>query len=243
MKKNFMLALVCSVMAINAVNAQTENVYYGSKQGGFAISVGANPVFDFVGNMFNGTTGNSLGYWSTISGKYFVKDNIVVEGGLSVENTNVTQFLYGDQNDAELVSQERNTINRDVLLYVGGRYLLRPGKRLQPSFGIDLLYSAENILGNNNIIDTETVYKTSSPEYRFGLNGVVALEYFFSKSISIGADLKLQALFVTKKGYSEFESADNEYSEDMINSLNYARIDYKGTRLSTFSELSFNFYF
>ena len=141
------------------------------------------------------------------------------------------------------MSQERNTINRNVLFYVGGRYLLRPGKRLQSSFGIDLLYSAENILDNGNIIANETVYKTSSPEHRFGFNGVVALEYFFSKSISISADLKLQAQFVNKKGYSEFESADNEYSEDMINALNYARKDYKGTGLSTFSELSFNFYF
>ena len=243
MKKNFMLALVCSVMAINALNAQTENVYYGSKQGGFAISVGADPVFDFVGNMFNGTTGNSLRDWGTIIGKYFVKDNIFVEGGLFVENTNVTQFLYGDQNDAELVSRETNTINRDVLLYVGGKYLLRPGKRLQPSFGIDLLYNVENILDNNNIIDPETAYKTSSPEHHFVFDGVVALEYFFSKSISIGAYLKLQAQFVNKKEYSEFESADNGYSEDFINARNYTRKVYKGTGLGTSSELFFNFYF
>ena len=89
MKKIFMIA-VMAVMTV-AANAQDEK-YYGSKEGGFAITFNANPVLNYIGNMFNGTQHNSVEPFegldsdnlfggTTITGKYFLKDNIAIVGG------------------------------------------------------------------------------------------------------------------------------------------------------------------
>lgn len=235
-----MMALVCSVMAINAVNAQTENVYYGSKKGGFAISVGADPVFNFVGNMFNGTTGNSLGGWNTFAGKYFVKDNIVVVGGLYINNQRTKIFSYEDANDVEKVTMTNLEKDNDWKVFVGGNYLLRPGKRLQPSIGAMIKY----IRGNSTVADTdeenEITSSTSFPVVNaLGFAASVGVEYYMSRNISIEANLTLQTAMQTIRSASRNETQDDSY----IVGQNYSRIVAKANAWATYSEVLFNVYF
>lgn len=66
--------LICCAIAVSTANAQTEN-YFGPKKGDFAITIGAEPVINFVGNMFNGNTNNRLsGIGGSLAGKYFFGD-------------------------------------------------------------------------------------------------------------------------------------------------------------------------
>ena len=241
MKKNFMMALVCSVMAINAVNAQTENVYYGSKKGGFAIGVGATPVLDFVGNMFNGSTSNSFyGLGSTLYGKYFVTNNWVVLGGLYINNQRTKIFSYEDANDVEKVTMTNLEKDNDWKVFVGGNYLLRPGKGLQPSIGAMIKY----IRGNSTVADTdeenEITSSTSFPVVNaLGFAASVGVEYYMSRNISIEANLTLQTAMQTIRSASRNETQDDSY----IVGQNYSRIVAKANAWATYSEVLFNVYF
>ena len=78
MIKKCLLAVAAGLMVTGSAFAQDK--YYGAKEGGFAISFGADPVINFVGNMFNGTQdqkfdgfkglNNDLFNGATITGKY-----------------------------------------------------------------------------------------------------------------------------------------------------------------------------
>ena len=99
MKKSFIVALACSFFAVGAVNAQTET-YYGGKNGSFALSIGADPVIDFVGNMFNSSTDNYLnGLGGTLAGKYYVSDKFAVAAELGIDNMKSTSFTYNPEDE------------------------------------------------------------------------------------------------------------------------------------------------
>lgn len=239
MKKNFIMALVCSIMAIHAVNAQNESVYYGSKQGGFAISLSANPVLNYVGNMFNGSTSNSLGDFAVVMGKYFLSDNFAVEAGVCFDNYNSTTFTYANADDAEEVTLEDLDKDNYWKVWMGGRYLLRPGKRLQPFVVPYIMYVRENALVGYNEIEDETISKHSAPINSLYLEAGVGVEYYLRPNFSIEIEQYFQGGVSNRKSVSEYEAPDNSNHEEQ----NYSRIEIKTTRLRTYSELAFTFYF
>ena len=125
MKKK-LSTLALGAIAFSTVNAQvykeTENnyvpqrlvtveKYYGARQGGFAISFGADPVVNFIGNMFNGTTdqsfegfkglGSDLFKGATISGKYMLKDDVAITLGLGFNNESTKNHIY-DYKDPQI---------------------------------------------------------------------------------------------------------------------------------------------
>lgn len=52
--KKLLLTLALGVFVSSTVCARkVSETYYGATKGGFAISFGADPVINFVGNMFN----------------------------------------------------------------------------------------------------------------------------------------------------------------------------------------------
>ena len=60
-----------------------EHVYYGPQKGDFALSFNAVPIVNFIGNMFNGNTDNSLtGFTGSFAGKYFVGDQFAITAGI-----------------------------------------------------------------------------------------------------------------------------------------------------------------
>ena len=92
MKKTLMI--LAAVMVFTSANAQDEK-WYGSKEGGFAITFNANPVIHWVGNLFNGNTNNELEEFNgidkfdgghSITGKYFLKDNWALDLGFGINN-------------------------------------------------------------------------------------------------------------------------------------------------------------
>ena len=265
MKKLFSFALICCTIAAGTANAQTET-YYGSKKGGFAITVDANPVITFVGNMFNGNIENSLsGIGSSLAGKYFIDDQIAITTGFGINNFKTTGFTYNpeDEDYKEVISKDIEG-DKNFSLNVGAQYYFCLGKRLQPFIGANIYYGRENsnytitkdfdakyeeedYWGNTNEVKQyDTYYKTSSPVNMFGILANIGIEYFFVKNISISAAIDLGVQICNQKRISKFETDDRDYTNEYIDNNNYNKKINRETRFGTGlmnGNISFNFYF
>lgn len=192
-------------MMIGCLCTSAQEKYYGSEKNGFALSINANPFLNFAGNMFNGTENNSLSDFEgvknklfsgvTVTGKYMLKDNFALDLGLGWDNEYETSYSFQD-NDIE----KRTALNREAttafMLKVGGEYLLRPGKRLQPVLGADLVYVHENSwdyvdqFENVNGINKYTNYY-GAPVNKLGLIANIGVEYFICQNISLSGTVSL----------------------------------------------------
>jgi len=250
MKKIFMIA-VMAVMTV-AANAQDEK-YYGSKEGGFAITFNANPVLNYIGNMFNGTQNNSVKPFegldsdnlfggTTITGKYFLKDNIAIVGGFGFNNSYDVTNNYDKADDIEKVTSYKRVSTTAFQAMGGVEYRLRPGKRLQPIFGANLVYVHTNKWTYTTITDGENdgnYAYNGAPTNKLGLALTAGVEYFVIPQISLGANLD----FGVAKTWRH-----SSYNVDPESTLikSYGRIDEKDTFLSTGNfgaNISLNFYF
>ena len=265
------MALVCSFFAINTTNAQTET-YYGAEKGSFALSIGADPVINFVGNMFNGTQDNYLGnLGGTIAGKYFVSENFAITAELGINNFKSTEFFYTyDDEDKEDVTGKGTIGSRSFFLGLGAQYYFRPGKRLQPFIGANIYYGRSNSFISAVSDDDETLvqvgelvydewndeyygdgvlaidgqHKISSPVNTFAVMANIGVEYFLKENISVSATLDLGVRTDTYRTVSEFDMADVEKATEKANNYNYKtrRDTYFATGL-TGGKIAFNFYF
>ena len=258
MKKIFMALAALAVFT--TANAQTQEKWYGSKEGGFAITFNANPVLNYVGNMFNGYghngNQNSLSEFNgvdnfvggySLTGKYFLKDNLALDLGLSVnDNYNVTNN-YDDAQDQEKVTSYGRQATTAFAVKAGAEYRLFPGKRLQPLFGAALFYQHTNAWNFTKITDGDNKDKTT---YDNTINGGatnavgvifnVGVEYFIIPQISLGANIDLGVAKRWTKATQE-----NELTPD-DKSVNYARISNKRTNFATQkfgANVTLNFYF
>lgn len=255
MKKLFLLALACSFFAVGTTNAQTET-YYGGQKGSWAITVGADPVINFVGNMFNGTQDNSLGnLGATLAGKYFLSDKLAVTAGVTFDNWRDKQFTINPEDkDHKEVINTNTTGNRYFAINAGAQYYFRPGKRLQPFVSANISYGRTNNYTINKdyeytvegeIQQYDTTTKTSSPANIFGCAANIGVEYFLGKNFSISGELGIGLETSTYKSVSKFDTETPEYPKEQIDAQNYKE---KNERITSFGTLmngniAFNFYF
>lgn len=264
MKKLFSLALVCSVLFIGTANAQTET-YYGGKKGSFAITVGADPVINYVGNMFNGTQDNSLSnLGGTLAVKWYTGNQFALKAGLGFNNYKYTDFEYNPEDDdyKEIISKKTEG-SRNFLLSIGAEYHFRPGRRMQPFIGADIFCGRENEYTVSKDYDAkyeeedrwgdsyevrqyDAIAKNSEPINTFGAVVNLGVECFLSKNISISAALDLGVKSSTYKTISKFETDDRDISNKEIEALNYKIKTGRSTVFATGlmnGNIAFNFYF
>lgn len=259
------MALACSFFAVNAVSAQNEEVYYGSEKGGFALTIGADPVINFVGNMFNGTTDNSLSdFGGSIAGKYFLSDKFALKAELGINNFKTKDFTYNPEDeDYKEIIEEETEGSKEFTLGLGVQYNLRPGKRLQPFIGANIYYGRTNEdfnfneffegkyggdynIEDYNIYDGYGYLKRSNPVNKFALMANIGVEYFLRQNISISATLDLGIATETYKTKSKFDTDDPDYDNEYIEERNYSYKTRKSTYFATGlmdSKIAFNFYF
>ena len=256
MKKIFMALAALAVFT--TANAQTQEKWYGSKEGGFAITFNANPVLNYVGNMFNGTQNNSVSEFNgvdgfnggvSITGKYFLKDNLALDLGFGVnDNYNVTNN-YNDATDVEKVTSYRRVATTAFFAKAGAEYRLFPGKRLQPLFGAAVFYQHTNAWNFTKVTDGDnkdkTIYNNTISAAGGATNAVglifnVGVEYFIIPQISLGANIDLGVARRWVKATQE-----NELTPD-DKSVNYARVSSKNLNFATQkfgANVTLNFYF
>ena len=257
MKKLFLLALACSLFAVGTTNAQNEN-YYGGQKGSWAITVGADPVINFVGNMFNGTEDNNLyNLGGTLAGKYFVGDKFAVTAGVTFDNLKNKNFTYNpNDEDYKEVINTYSEGNRYFALNVGAQYYFRPGKRLQPFVSANISYGRTNYdytvnkdfeyKEEGDIVQYDETMKVSSPVNIFGCAANIGVEYFLGKNVSISGALGLSVRTSTYKNIQKFDTDEPEATKEEINALNYNIKNSKRTSFGTGlmnGNIAFNFYF
>lgn len=248
MKKFFMIA-VLAVVAVSA-SAQDEK-WYGSKEGGFAITFNANPILNYIGNMFNGTQNNKVEPFqgldsdnlfggTTITGKYFLKDNIAVVGGFGFNNKYDVTNNY-DGTDIEKVTSYSRVTTTAFQVMGGLEYRLRPGKRIQPIFGANIVYVHTNSWNYQEVTDGESegdyTYE-GAPANKLGLAVNAGVEYFVIPQISVGANLDFGVAKTWRHESADMEIGNVEESASRINK--------KETFVATGNfggNISLNFYF
>lgn len=237
------LLISLSVMAGNE-NAEKSDVYYGGQKGDFSLSLGAQPVLNFVGNMFNGTVNQSFSGFGSVnpsvysgtmlSAKFFTSDNKTFNIGAGFNCLNDKSFEYDEEYIEKL--SKTTTGSKELMLTMGMNYLLRPGKRLQPVLGLNVLYAYanKNYEKSDDMTEANADYNHKTPMHTFGLIGNLGVEFFFCKSISMSAILDLGLTASTSKYKT------NDWDEE----LSY--ITSKQTKFMTGrmgGNLAFNFYF
>lgn len=223
-------------------NSEVE--YYGAAKGDFAMSFSALPILNFVGNMFNGTTAQSFTGLSsltpnifsgtTLSAKYFVsrKMSLTLGAGFNCIKNESYSYLENELSPNEISTKGTN----EFMLMFGANYLLRPGKRLQPVLGANIMYALSNKdyekYDDMSEVNSDTDH--SSPKSTFGLICNVGVEYFLCRSISLSALLDLG--LTTGKTRTKVSDWDEEYSR-----VNTSQTKFMTGKMG--GNLAINFYF
>ena len=102
MKKKILFVAAILGASFGAV-AQDENAdkVYTPEAGNWVIGFGAAPVINYIGNMFNGSTGNSLGSDfvnsdNVLFGKYYKDATTAYRGSLRIQNYSISQDILND---------------------------------------------------------------------------------------------------------------------------------------------------
>lgn len=233
------------MFAMLSVNAQSNEKYYGAREGGFAITFNANPLINFAGNMFNGTQNNRIEDFNglkndlfggvTMTGKYFLSDDLALDLGFGFDNVYKRTNEYSGS-DNEKVSYWERKSSTSFMAKAGFNFLLRPGKRLQPIMGLDLVYvHKNNFTYAKNERNNEDRYQ-STPSNALGLLGSVGVEYFIAKQISVGATVDLGVAKVWNREHVDTDNSDYDYSRITDTTTGIKTGNFGGN-------LSLNFYF
>ena len=214
MKKQILL--VAAVMGFTFSNAQDLMSKDGHKMlpeaGDIGLGFDANPLFNYVGNMFNGSTGNSFNAgWENgnqaIMGKYFLDANKAIRGsvrlgfGSNTANQLVTDVTSTATPAAEVNDSWKSSYNAITL--GGGMEFRRGHNKLQGYYGGQMLislggskdaYTYGNALSATNTAHTSSfgqaagLMETKNSTFGFGLQGFIGVEYFFAPKISVSAE-------------------------------------------------------
>ena len=262
MKKFFSLAMAFCLCAV--ANAQTET-YYGSEESGFALTIGADPVIDFIGDMFDGElkdTRSKIG--ATIAGKFFLSNSFALSADLGIRHNSANTWAYEHPDNKEEVTAREGIAEFNTFqIGLGAQYILRPGKRLQPFVGANVLYARKNSYtvnedfaytyiddSNENDLVKMTQYaslnKQSNPSNTFGLVANVGVEYFLVQNISISARLDLGIYSTMHNTKGKYTTEDPNIEKKVVDAGNYNQNFKNQTEFGTGlrgGNIAFNFYF
>ena len=248
MKKSLRIFLFCcGIMSISHMSAgespKDDVKYFGTKENGFSLSVGAIPALNFVGNMFNntenlsfsgfGNTYNSSFVGDMLSVSYFIKDDISLTMDVGINRNKNKKNSYDDKDNVETIQV---TGSNDFIIKVGANYLLRPGERIQPIIGASLMYGLAN--KNFEKVDDQTEvnadFNHTYPSKMLGIVCNVGVEFFICKNVSIStlADLSI----LKKKNKSKVDDWDENKT-----TINSVQTTFSTGQLG--GNIAFNFYF
>ncbi len=216
MKKN--LFLVAALFAGSVAFAQTteikdDNGFVVTPQAGdWGLGFNASPLVNYVGNMFNGNTNNTLnaGYVSpnqAIYGKYFKDENTAYRASVRLMTASGSQIMQVDTNTVNsapsYVEDKVKSSGAGVVLTLGLEK--RKGhNKLQGYYGAEasitfggpnakMEYTYGAALDSINIarggaVNGRTLSTKGGATFGFGVRGFIGAEYFFAPKISIAAE-------------------------------------------------------
>ncbi len=220
MKKN--LFFVAALFAGSVTFAQTTEVKDNNdmvvtpQAGDWAIGFNANPLINYVGNMFNGSTGNTFNSAfinstgsaaNAIYGKYFIDANTALRGSFRLRTASGTSNVLTDTNtinsNPAYITDEFKASGGAVVLGFGIEKR-RGHNRLQGYYGGEALITLggttpnltntyEVALDSASIADGyvnngRVLTSKAGSSFGVGARGFIGAEYFFAPKISISAE-------------------------------------------------------
>ena len=235
MKKR--LLFVAAIVAASTTFAQDgltskKGEAYLPEAGDWSISIDANPILNYGGNLLNGTAGQTFGgaNWTNIdqaiTGKMFKDENTAYRAKLRIgfsSNTQGTVNRYytnpSDIQDAEFTDEVKNSSNNITLGF--GLEKRRGNTRIQGvygamfsiGFGGSKTTNSYGLALNDSSIaaNTDPSYANNTPRtletkngssFNLGLQGFIGVEWFFAPKVSLGAEYTW-GLSMTSRGEGE----------------------------------------
>lgn len=211
MKKYILTLFVLSVASLNAqqtpVLKSKRGINILPQQGEYCLGFGANPIFDYFGNMFNNSNvnnGDLVGFPTTnfnVFGKYMKTNNYAyrasVRLGFSSANTTfvVSDISPGAAADAKVNDMQKTTTSNFGLGF--GFEKRRGNTRIQGFYGIEGLLSFSGQNTNFTYGNKLEYYDTGFQRQTKMNNGntltiqarvFAGVEYFIAPKVSLGAE-------------------------------------------------------
>lgn len=217
MKKiTILFVLFFGVIAFTHAQTQSvtnkNNVVVTPEAGDWVIGLDAVPILDYVGNMLNGSTSNTVSAsWATtnqaVYGKYFVNPNLAYRGSIRLMNFSNKQFVLTDTNSAGVVPMylrdyvkssgsavvlsagiEKRKGKGRVQGYYGAEAVLTLGGTTpNMSYGYELEMDATNVR-KGYVNATRTISSKAGADMGIGARAILGVEVFILPKISIGAE-------------------------------------------------------
>ena len=237
MRKLNILLVTCLVLTVslNAQSDEKEKIRYYPEQGDFGIGIDGTPIFDYLGNLFNGTNNNSLNIGDqTLYFRYFLTDETAVRLRFHFRNHRHTNKEYVlddaarmlDENSTKQLEDMEIVREQDYKVAVGYQYFI-DYRRVRGFFGGDLGYGREREkieyqYGNtmNELNPTPTSKFGAAPNGRyleqhkgvvnsFFIGAFTGAEYYFHPKMCIGGELGISyGVEFTGQTWVSYETLD-----------------------------------
>jgi hypothetical protein len=217
MKKR--LLFVAAIVAASTTFAQDgltskKGEAYLPEAGDWSISIDANPILNYGGNLLNGTAGQTFGgaNWTNasqaITGKMFKDENTayraMVRIGFSSATTGTVNKWKSNPSDVdtqEFTDEVKVSGNNITLGF--GLEKRRGNTRIQGVYGAmfnigfgggkttntyGLAYSDSSIAANPTLVNGRTLETKAGSNFNLGIAGFIGVEWFFAPKVSLGAE-------------------------------------------------------
>ena len=202
----YTLILALSVVTFLSANAQIKPFSTGDQ----SIAINVNPIFDFVGNMFNNSESNN--FWLNGAGVVYrkaIKDNRAIR---------LTLTTYGNKTIQLFSSNDPfNYVYQNFSFYgsYGKEYFTIQGKQAKwrPYAGWSLILNVTtskrdyDYLEDPEFVSERIISKNHGTTINTGLGGFLGVNYFFSDQLFIGVEIMANALVGYR--FEEFETVEN----------------------------------
>jgi len=221
MKKLLLTAsLVFAVVISNAQLTSKNGTPILPETDDWSIGFDAHPILDYVGNMFNNSSGNgvNMGYPSnngmTIVGKMVKDESTAYRAKVAINfgSETITHSTVGLGFDSTFSASETKTSSMNITLGAGIQKWRGKGR-------LKGYYGAEAMVGFGSMPTMKYTYlkslttssapgvKQTSEEkggslFGFGVNGFIGVEYFFAPKISMSAEYTW-GVAISSEGASE----------------------------------------
>jgi len=171
--------------------------------GDWALGFDAAPLLNYMGNMFNGNTGNTMNAsWDNqnmaITGKSFKDANTAYRASIRIAMASSSSTTLTDTSSTAEPSyiEDVASASANAMVFGGGMELRRGHGKVQGYYGGEALITLGGSGTSNtyglDISDTNPFSRNVSTKtggmFGFTLRGFVGVEYFIMPKISIGAE-------------------------------------------------------
>ncbi|MDD3891938.1 MAG: hypothetical protein PHE03_06500 [Bacteroidales bacterium] len=209
------VALAQDVTESPVTKESNDGKQYLPQAGDFGVGIVGTPIFNYIGNMFNGTTNNSLNLGdNTLYFRYFLQDNAAIRSTVRINsNSTADKFIVIDD-AAFMVDPLSNKELQDIRTMTSQGYFLTVGYqqfkgtgRFRGFYGADIgagysrsttTYEYANQMTQSNPAPTTNLFGNasirdlidkSSPVISLGLSVFTGAEYYIMPKFCIGAEM------------------------------------------------------